>query len=205
MKLYLIRHGETNLTLQKKYCGVSDPPLNQTGRQNAVKLNHVFNKIQIDHILSSPSLRAKETTEIVFPNLKTDISDNLKEMNFGVFEGYDYNYLSNHYPEIYNNWIYNPIDVIPPESEPFVDFYKRVTMEFIKILTIGCDINIAVITHSGVIKTMLHAAKHGIKSKIEIEIALEILGQRIDPCSYSLITGGIDKQEIIETNKKSHQ
>lgn len=91
MKLYVIRHGQTNWNLEHRIQGHSDIPLNKTGIQQAQILAKNFQNIDADFILSSPLQRAFHTANIVnqFKNLEIQIEPRLIERNFGDFEGFD--------------------------------------------------------------------------------------------------------------------
>ena len=92
MKLYVVRHGQTDNNLNGIIQGISNTPLNDYGRKQASELKEKLNDISFDLILSSPLQRAKETAEIINNNKTKIIIDNrLIERNTGDFEGKKYN------------------------------------------------------------------------------------------------------------------
>ena len=82
MKLWLIRHGLTRLGEEKRYQGALDEGLSEHGR--AVLKRAEFNPPRV-HV--SPLRRAKETAAILFPQAEQFIVPDLREMDFGTFEG----------------------------------------------------------------------------------------------------------------------
>ena len=89
MKVYVIRHGQTDWNLAKKTQGKTDIELNETGIEQARKAKEEINKCNIDLIFCSPLKRARKTAEIVNEDKKCKIIYNkaLEERGYGDFEG----------------------------------------------------------------------------------------------------------------------
>ena len=89
MKLYLIRHGETDYNKQKRNQGRIDIPLNEYGRELAVKTKAGLADIPFSLCLSSPLVRARETAELILEGRPVPIFTDRRiiEMAFGVWEG----------------------------------------------------------------------------------------------------------------------
>lgn len=93
MKIYLIRHGETDWNLMGKIQGREDIPLNDTGRNQALRCARAFKEKGIRNIISSPLIRALETAKIISDKtVKTDviIDKDLIERDFGLMSGMTY-------------------------------------------------------------------------------------------------------------------
>ena len=90
MKLYVVRHGQTDWNLKHLAQGQVDIPLNETGIKQAEELKEKISDLEFDICYASPLLRAKQTAEIIV-NGKCQIiyDDNLKERYFGGLEGTD--------------------------------------------------------------------------------------------------------------------
>ena len=84
MRIWLIRHGLTALGEEKRYQGSTDTPLSDAGRL-ALQPDDRFARV-----FCSPLLRAAETAEILFPSAEKRMIPDLREMNFGAFEGRGY-------------------------------------------------------------------------------------------------------------------
>jgi len=63
--IYLVRHGQTDWNVQERWQGITDNPLNETGRGQAREVAKEVSKIKIDHIFSSDLIRAVETAQII--------------------------------------------------------------------------------------------------------------------------------------------
>lgn len=89
MKLYLIRHGETDYNKQKRNQGQIDIPLNDYGRELAVKTRAGLADIPFSLCLSSPLVRARETAELILAGRDVPIMTDQRiiEISFGEYEG----------------------------------------------------------------------------------------------------------------------
>ena len=92
MKIYVIRHGETELNVKRIKQGWLDASLNQAGRDLARLTGQALQGIHFDACFSSPLKRAWETVEILLRESGNDIpvetDDRLKEIHFGDLEGF---------------------------------------------------------------------------------------------------------------------
>lgn len=154
-RLILIRHGETDYGLQHKYCGFSNPPLNNNGIYQSEKLAAKLKGIEIDKVYSSDLKRAYESTSIIFKDNPIEKIVNFREMNFGILEGLRYEEILQKHPEIYKDWINNPLKVRIPNGESLRDLSKRVKERLSFILARHRDEIIAVVTHAGPIRVIL--------------------------------------------------
>lgn len=89
MKLYLIRHGETQWNKKRRVQGMSDIPLNDYGRNLARQTAEGLKKIHFDFAYTSPLVRAKETAEIILEgrNIPLYEESKIRELGFGAYEG----------------------------------------------------------------------------------------------------------------------
>lgn len=89
MKLYLIRHGETDWNKSGRIQGSSDIPLNEYGRELAFSTREGLRKIPFDIAYTSPLKRARETGEIVLGgrNIALYEDERIAEVDFGIYEG----------------------------------------------------------------------------------------------------------------------
>lgn len=89
MKLYLIRHGETDWNKEFKIQGSSDIELNEYGRELAFITREGLRHIPFDIAYTSPLKRAKETAEIILGGRNIPLYEDkrVQEACFGSFEG----------------------------------------------------------------------------------------------------------------------
>lgn len=90
MKLYVVRHGQTDWNLENRMQGQTDVPLNDTGINQARKLKKTLESYDFDICYCSPMKRAVQTASIAV-NGRTKIlyDDDLKERSYGDYEGVD--------------------------------------------------------------------------------------------------------------------
>ena len=101
LKIYAIRHGETDWNIERRAQGQTDVELNQNGINQAIAAKKAVQRLDIDFIISSPLKRAVKTAEILSDGKYEIIFDErLKERCFGNIEGTKLNDVN--FEEIYN-------------------------------------------------------------------------------------------------------
>lgn len=172
-KVILIRHGETEWSYQKRYCGFTDIELNEKGRQQAIRLLKRLSKEKIHKVYSSDMKRTVKFAKMVFKGLPVEELSDLREMNFGIFEGLTYKDIMEKYPRVYREWLGNPLDIIIPRGETLKSLAKRVRKALRRILSQNSDKKVAVFTHGGPIRVILcDILKLDLKQIWQIEIGL---------------------------------
>jgi len=71
--LYIMRHGRTDWNARKKMQGRTDIPLNEEGRQMAIKAGEECKDVHFDICYCSPLIRARETAELVLGDREVPI------------------------------------------------------------------------------------------------------------------------------------
>ena len=87
MRLYLARHGETEWTVSGRHTGRTDVPLTPRGEEQARSLGAELAGIQVDRVLSSPMSRALETARLAGFGDRVEVTDLLREFDYGEYEG----------------------------------------------------------------------------------------------------------------------
>ncbi len=129
MKIYLVRHGQTDYNLRNLLQGSTDNPLNETGRQQARHLARVLADVPFEVIYSSPLKRALETAEIIResnvnrPPILLD--ERLREIDMGEWEGRYYPAILEENREYFERVWEDPFLYAPPGGESFSRFVSR--------------------------------------------------------------------------------
>ena len=123
MLIVLLRHGETVYNEQRRYQGVTDMPLSERGR---AKLRADDNAP--DEVIVTPLCRTKQTAAILFPNAKQIVCDDLREMDFGDFEGRTYDEMKD--DAAYCAWLDSGCETACPNGESRAAFCERVCHAF---------------------------------------------------------------------------
>lgn len=161
-KLILIRHGETDWNLKRRYCGFLDIDINARGRKQAAQLCKRLKEEKIHKVYSSDRKRALQTAKIIFKKIKIERIPGLREMHFGIFEGLTYEQIMKKYPLVYRKWLKHPYSLIIPQGEGLPGFKRRVVAALTKVVRLNKNKTIAVVAHGGVISAFLN---HILKSK----------------------------------------
>lgn len=143
--LYITRHGETDWNRLKKIMGRCDEPLNDTGIMQAHIAKKEIDKLDIDLIICSPLIRARQTAEIINEgrNIEMIIDDRLIERDYGEFEGTVKNDSYKDAWDYYMNIRYE-------KAENIQDFFKRIYVFLDDIKKRYKNKNILLVCHGGV-------------------------------------------------------
>ncbi|WLR53156.1 histidine phosphatase family protein [Bacillus tianshenii] len=149
----LIRHGVTEANLAKQYLGWRDEPLSVHAEDDLQVMKELF--VQPDCLLSSDLNRCVATAKFLFPHLPLKTTRSLREFNFGDWEGKTYAELKEQ--PAYCAWLDD--DRLPvPNGETKAVFHDRIRRSITEIAEEMDGMNatsIAVVTHGGVIRTLL--------------------------------------------------
>ena len=155
MKVYVIRHGQTDWNLAQKTQGKTDIELNETGIKQAIKAKDEINKCDIDLIYCSPLKRTMKTAEIVNEDKKCKIiyDKALEERGFGDFEGKTKDEIK----DMIGDWekIHDyKINSNERNIEPIKDVCNRVWNFLDKVKEEQAGKNILIVTHAGVCRAI---------------------------------------------------
>jgi broad specificity phosphatase PhoE len=105
--ILLARHGETDWNREGRFQGHADPPLNRTGRAQAVDLSVVLMAEELAGVYSSPLRRALETAEVVAAShgLEPIVVDDLREVDVGSWSGLTRAEVEGRFPDQFASWL----------------------------------------------------------------------------------------------------
>ena len=168
MEIYMIRHGVTEWNKLMRLQGQTDIPLEDAGRELAVRVGHALKEIPFTRVISSPLQRAVETAKLVImaagKAVEFQTDDRLKEISFGDWEGYsatnpDY---PSPDPEFRNFFEHPELYHAPSGGESFEQLLER-TGDFLKELASRQECEnetILVSVHGAVMRGLLANIKH---------------------------------------------
>lgn len=135
MRLYLIRHGETDYNRQKRNQGRIDVPLNEYGRKLAVCTRTGLAGVPFDLCFCSPLGRARETAELILEGRKVPIftDERITEVSFGSYEGrcWDSEAWDEEMPREFRYFFDDPGKYQAPSDGETLEELKRRTGEFL--------------------------------------------------------------------------
>ena len=157
-EVIFIRHGETDLNKAKVYFGHLDPDLNETGIEQLRKAKILFEKREKmpDVVFSSDLKRCNQSMEILEIDEETEkiLTKDLREINFGIFEGKTYEEIKNEYPgkveKMKNDWRNFKAD----KGESINEMMLRTSEKMNKIIDQYRNKKILVVAHAGVIQAL---------------------------------------------------
>ncbi|MEU5760491.1 bifunctional RNase H/acid phosphatase [Nocardia sp. NPDC047648] len=159
-RLLLLRHGQTELSVQRRYSGRGNPPLTALGREQAARAAKMLAaKGGIAAVISSPLGRARETAEAAAAALgvPVEVHDGLIETDFGEWEGLTFAEAAQRDPGLHARWIGDPA-VAAPGGESFEEVLRRVEAALRDLLGRYPGANVVVVSHVTPIKTLLRLA-----------------------------------------------
>lgn len=147
----LVRHGETAGESSIRFHGANDVPLNDVGRAHAREASRSIGDIEFDlHVASSLS-RASESARIIRPAADILLDDDLREIDFGRFEGLTRVEIAARDPELDAEWRRRGVEFDFPGGERRADFRARVDRGLERAFAAGAT-RLLVVAHKGVVR-----------------------------------------------------
>ncbi|MBF6414530.1 bifunctional RNase H/acid phosphatase [Nocardia cyriacigeorgica] len=159
-RFLLLRHGQTELSVERRYSGRGNPPLTALGREQAARAAKMLAaKGDIAAVVSSPLGRAQETAEAAATALGVpmQICDGLIETDFGDWEGLTFAEAVERDPQLHAAWLGDP-SLPAPGGESFDQVRERVEAARRDLVALYPGANLVVVSHVTPIKTLLQLA-----------------------------------------------
>ena len=175
-RLLLLRHGQTELSTQRRYSGRGNPALTDVGRRQAdAAALYLAGKGGIDAVITSPLQRAYDTAAAAAKALGLDVTvdDDLIETDFGGWEGLTFGEAAERDPDLHRQWL-RDTSVQPPGGESFDSVAERVRRAQARIVNEHGGETVLVVSHVTPIKTLLRSALDagpGILYRLHLDLA----------------------------------
>ena len=163
--ILLARHGETDWNREGRFQGHADPPLNRTGRAQAVELSVGLLAEELAAVYSSPLRRALETAEIVAAShgLEPVTVDGLREVDVGSWSGLTRAEIDARFP-----------DGERPDGETREQHAERVLAAIERIARENLGRRVLIVTHGGVMRALHHVISEEPYHPVENCAVLEV-------------------------------
>ncbi|GAA2884145.1 bifunctional RNase H/acid phosphatase [Streptosporangium fragile] len=159
--LYLLRHGETPLSVERRFSGLGDPELTPNGvaQAQAAAARLAGDPYGIQAIVSSPLKRARATAEAVAARtgLEVVVEEGLRETDFGQWEGHTFTEIQRRWPDELAAWLADP-SAAPPGGESFGEAARRVQATRDLLLERYEGKRVLIVSHVTPIKMLLRFA-----------------------------------------------
>jgi probable phosphoglycerate mutase len=175
-RLLLLRHGQTEMSAQRRYSGRGNPALNEVGwRQAGLAARYLTERRGIAAVYSSPLQRAYDTATTAARALGADVTvdEDLIETDFGAWDGLTFAEAAARDPELHRRWLYDT-GALPPGGESFDDVLRRVRRFRDRIVGAHEGKNVLVVSHVTPIKLLLRMALDagsGILYRLHLDLA----------------------------------
>jgi alpha-ribazole phosphatase len=159
-KIWIIRHGQTDLNVSGVFFGTTDVSLNEAGWKQAALLKDRMPETSFDLIFSSPLERAVQTARIVCPDEVFQKESALSERALGSWESLSLDEIRQRDANAWDAWQTDWLRFQPPGGESFTELWSRVT-GFLDALLARSDWNQALlVSHAGPIRCLI---AHGLQ------------------------------------------
>lgn len=164
MKIYFVRHGETDWNKERKIQGQVDIPLNEFGRHLARETAKGLKDVPFDVCFTSPLGRARETAQIILQGRDVPILEDKRilEMNFGVLEGKCCSKEGWDVPDSFQMFFDDPVHYQAPEGGEDFQAVRERTGDFLNWLFAQeqyRDSTVLVTTHGAAMAGLLNNLK----------------------------------------------
>lgn len=159
-RMLLVRHGQTEFSVRRRYSGRGDKPLTDTGRAQADAAARRMSTVDdLVAVVCSPLSRASDTAAAVAAATGAPlvVHDGLIETDFGDWEGLTFTEAAERDPDLHRSWLSDP-SVRTPGGESFDEVLARITVVRDELLRDYGGRTIAVVSHVTPIKMLLRLA-----------------------------------------------
>ncbi len=156
-RIYLVRHGATQLSAEDRFAGSIDVELSDEGRAQAAALGRRLASERLDAVYASPLARTRETAAIAGAacGLPVALAAGLREIAHGRWEGLRRHEVEQRFPEEYASWEADPFTFAPREAESGAAVLARALVALREILDQRAGQRVLVVSHKATIRLLL--------------------------------------------------
>ncbi|WP_250285255.1 bifunctional RNase H/acid phosphatase [Frankia sp. CiP1_Cm_nod2] len=151
----LLRHGQTPMSVEKRFSGTLDATLTDVGQAQALAVAGRLRDVPFDAVYCSPLKRARQTADALGRDYLVD--DDLRETDFGTWEALTFGEVRQRFPDELNAWLADP-SVAPPGGESILATIRRVTAARDRVLAAHPGSRILIVSHVTPIKALTQLA-----------------------------------------------
>ncbi|URR11649.1 adenosylcobalamin/alpha-ribazole phosphatase [Citrobacter portucalensis] len=157
MRLWLVRHGETEANVAGLYSGHAPTPLTERGIAQAQTLGTLLRNVPVDNVLCSELERARHTTQLILGDREVPVRNmpELNEMFFGDWEMRHHRDLAREDAENYAVWCNDWQNATPTNGEDFQAFSQRVERFIAQLADYKTCQNLLVVSHQGALSVLI--------------------------------------------------
>ncbi|MGH9422122.1 MAG: histidine phosphatase family protein, partial [Thermoanaerobaculia bacterium] len=156
-RVYLVRHGETELTSEDRFAGAIDVQLSDRGREQARMLGERLAAEPISVAFASPMVRTMDTAGLIVAPHGIEVTpvDGLREIAHGRWERKTRAEVEHEFPTEYARYEADPFSFAPTEGESGLQVTARALPALLKIVEEHADQRILVVSHKATIRLLL--------------------------------------------------
>ena len=161
MKIYLVRHGQTDWNYQKRIQGQQDVDINEQGIRQAEDLAETLKRVPFEYAICSPLLRTRHTAEILlkYHSVPLKYDERLKEIYLGKWEGKTHKEVETEETNPVYQYFHHPENYHPEgDMESLEELYQR-GESFVREVLFPLEDRyetILIVAHGGLIRTILN-------------------------------------------------
>lgn len=157
MRLYLVRHGQTEANVNGVFCGSSDVTLTALGVSQAQHVARQLASVALDAIIHTNLVRSRVTAEVIAHGRDTELQQQplLQEMGFGDWELRHHTELQASQAEGYDLWCQDWQVAQVPQGESFTAFTQRIRLAMRQLYLMPPESRLAIVAHQGSLSLML--------------------------------------------------
>jgi broad specificity phosphatase PhoE len=150
LRVFVIRHGETEFSRERRFAGARDVPLSARGRLQSEAVAAALAREPLAAVYTSPLERARASAELIAKphGLEPRVAPAFREMGFGQWEGLLRDELAARAPSEATAWRDSPHLAVPPDGERLADVAARVGQAIEELRDAHAGATVALVTHA---------------------------------------------------------